>query len=517
MRRNFPLVCMTLLAAAASLLAAQGLPPLEKDLLATGPLFAEPRSAATASAAVKPDGSGAAPAKNAGGNPGGGTSGGGTPGGSGGTSASGGATQPAAPATIGVASLRVRGTGADQRFYTLLAGRDAAVIVFSADGTRLAQIPAVPYRAASPDSPSRNSAAAAAQPLAPPLSATTPRATQAGAGTATPPQPTASTPPVAPATPAASGASTSASASRPNSAPAQPAPTPGPSRGLGTPAQPAPAMPPADAKDAKLIFASDFDVDADGRVIIADRGADAVKIYDSTGALLSVIAVQSPVSVAALPGGEIAVTNLRSDKLVTVYALRASPIGGASAWRVSREFGDPVEVTDVATAKELNRYVNIGRLSRDAEGNIYYTFYYLPEPTIRKYDRWGFLINEVALTTPEFQPTAQSMRRAIDRLSQGRYSIGATAAPILRAIVTAIGVDPVSQDLWVAMGTLLLHFDRDGARRGTYRTFTADLQRVEASAILVESARLVISSDSIGAFAFPRPDKQPPAPRPALK
>jgi len=390
----------------------------EKDLLASGAVFVELRMAAPVT-----------PQK---------------------ASADGTSAPAARPAAYGVAAMRVRGTGAEQRYYTLLAPRDSAsVVVFTAEGARLAQIPATPYVTA----------------IAPPSrAASAPAATPAGAGAARPASP--------------------------------------------APPRPAPSMPPALVKDAKLEFASDFDVDADGRVIIADRGAGAVKIYDSQGALLSVIPVPSPISVAALPEGEIAVTNWRTEKLVQVYALRASPIGGASQWKIVREFGEPADITSDDSAKELNRYVNIGRLSADQQGNLYYAFNYLPEPTVRKYDRWGFLITEFALTTPEFQPGAQSARRAIERLRQQRISFGVSNLPILHQSVTAVGVDPATQELWVAMGTQLLHFDKEGMRRGAYRTYTPDSFRVEASAILVEPARLLISSDVVGAFAFPRPDKQ---------
>ncbi len=363
--------------------------------------------------------------------------------------ASSGAVAPAAPAAYGVAALRVRGAGAARKYYTLLAPRDSAsVIVFSDEGARLAQIPATPY-------------VTAVAPPSRPATATT--ATAAGAGKAQPAGPAS--------------------------------------------ARPALSMPPASVKDAKIEFAADFDVDADGRVIVADRGAGAVKIYDSHGALLSLIPVASPASVAALPEGEIAVTNWRAEKLVQVYALRASPVGGASQWKIVREFGEPADITSDDAAKELNRYVNVGRLSADLEGNLYYSFDYLPEPTVRKYDRWGFLINEFTLTTPEFQPGAQSARRAIERLRQQRITIGGSSGPILHPSVTALGVDPATQELWVAMGTQLLHFDKEGVRRGAYRTYSPDSIRVEASSILVEPGRLLISSDVVGAFAFPRPDK----------
>lgn len=440
---------LVFLALAGAYPAAAQTGTLEKDLIATGPLFIEPRPGTPATPAASTTGAGSSfPPKDT----------------RGGESAPSKAS--ATPPAMGVASLRVHGSGAAMRYYTLLAGRDSAgVIVFSADGTRMAQIPAAP-----------GTVAAAIAIPAPSAKSTSPAA------------------PVA--SPAASGVGApvtrSGGASEPTTAPAL-------------------AMPPAQAKDAKLIFPVDFDVDAGGRVLIADRGADAIKIYDSAGVLLSLIPVQAPVSVAALPGGEIAVTNLRSEKLVTVYGLRASPIGGASQWKVAREFGDPADITSDAEARELNRYVNIGRLAGDAEGNLYYTFFYLPEPTVRKYDRWGFLISEVALTTPEFQSSAQSARRAIERLRQARLTIGSTSSgPILRQSVNALGVDPASQDLWVALGTLILHFDADGRRKGSYRSYSPSLQRVEATSIVVEPGRLIISSDSLGAFEFPRPDKAAP-------
>jgi hypothetical protein len=446
MWRNFPIVCAELLAGMTLLqcasVAAQGPRPFERDLLAVKPLFIELR----AGAAPAGPGPGRAPTSF-------------PPKDSSGSAGS--INAPAtAPAAMGIASLRTRSVDAEQRYYTLLATREnTAVIVFSAEGIRLAQIPATPFI------------------------------------TATATVSTRTTPPPVQAAPTAAA----------------------PARATAPEAAALLLMPPAQARDAKLVFASDFDVDADGRIYIADRGADAIKIYDSTGALLSMIPVQAPVSVAVLPGGEIAVSNLLSEKLVTVFALRANPVGGASTWKVVREFGDPADITSDEAARELNRFVNIGRLTADAEGNLYYTFFYLPEPTVRKYDRWGYLISEVALSTPEFQPSAQSQRRAIDRLRQSRFTIGGSGGPILRQSVTALGVDPQNHDVWVAMGTQLLHFDKDGSRRGTYRTYAPDSQRVEASAILVEPDRLILSSDALGAFEFPRPDKHAPAPRPGVR
>jgi hypothetical protein len=269
----------------------------------------------------------------------------------------------------------------------------------------------------------------------------------------------------------------------------------------------APSADAAAARDAQLLFPGDFDVDATGRIIVADRAANAVKVYSPAGALTATIPVTAPLSVTVLPENEFAVTSTRADKLVQVYALRPGVAGAAPMWRLVREFGDPAEITDTETARELNRVVNIGRLGRDTAGNVYYAFSYLPEPTIRKYDRFGYLSLEVALTTPDFAGSAQSVRGAIERLRQSRYQIGAAPQLPLKRTVDALGVDPETQEMWVALGTLLLHFDAEGARKRAYRTYTAEGLRVEPTAIVVEPDRLLISSATLGVFEFPRPDK----------
>jgi hypothetical protein len=81
-----------------------------------------------------------------------------------------------------------------------------------------------------------------------------------------------------------------------------------------------------------------------------------------------------------------------------------------------------------------------------------------------------------------------------------------------------VAADPESRELFVAIGGQLLHFDRDGNRRQTYRLFTQRGVRVEASALLVEADRLLVGSDAQGVFEFPRPDKpatKPPAAKPS--
>jgi hypothetical protein len=122
---------------------------------------------------------------------------------------------------------------------------------------------------------------------------------------------------------------------------------------------------------------------------------------------------------------------------------------------------------------------------------------------VRKYDRIGYAALEIQLTTLEFQPVAQAMRREIQRQEHG-------GAPNFKPILTAVAVDPATQEIWIAMGDLLLHFDRDGNRMGAYRTYTPEGARVDTSVILVEPERLLLAADPLGIYDFARPDKSRP-------
>jgi len=245
----------------------------------------------------------------------------------------------------------------------------------------------------------------------------------------------------------------------------------------------------ATANGAALVYGESFEVDRDGHVAVCDRGANTVKIYAPNGSLAASIAVSGPASVVLLPGGEVAVASPNAPHLITVYDL---------AGKLVREYGDLEEITDRV---DVNRQMNRGRLATDDVGNTYLAFEYVPEPTMRKFDRVGYLTMELSLQTLEFQPAALAARRAIARSAPG--------APPLHRIITAIGVDPQTQDVWLALGTLLLHFDKDGQRLATFRIYMPGGGRIEASTILVEPDRLLIGADPRGIYEFPRPDKLP--------
>jgi hypothetical protein len=247
------------------------------------------------------------------------------------------------------------------------------------------------------------------------------------------------------------------------------------------------------ATSASIVFGDDLDLDADGRIYVADRGANAIKVYSPDGQLERSVNVAAPASAVALTDGEVAVTTMRPEHLVQVYDAKG---------RVLREFGVPEEIAERA---DLNRFLNLGRLATDAAHHVYRAFTNLPEPTVRKYDRFGFGLMEIALATIDFMPTARAARREIERQDEK----GGT--PALTPTIRAIGVDPETQHVWIATGGLLVHFDADGTRLGTYRIFTAEGARIEAVDIVVERDRLLVAADPMGIFDLPRPDKPPAA------
>lgn len=257
----------------------------------------------------------------------------------------------------------------------------------------------------------------------------------------------------------------------------------------GADGRPLAQVPATSAKDSAIVFAEDIDVDATGRVYVADRGANAVKIYEPDGHLALAIPFAAPTTLVALSGGEVAVASMRAQRLVDIFDGRG---------KLVRDFGD---LSDLAEHEQLNRFLNMGRLASDAASHLYYAFSYMPEPTIRKYDRYGYAAFEISLTTLEFEPAANASRREIWRQDQRSGEVS------LKPVINAIGVDPQTQEIWVALGDRLLLFDRDGNRRSSYRTFTAEGARIEPTAILVEPTRLLLASAALGIFEFARPDK----------
>jgi hypothetical protein len=244
------------------------------------------------------------------------------------------------------------------------------------------------------------------------------------------------------------------------------------------------------AERALITFAEDCDADAEGKIYVADRGANLVQVFSPEGTLLRSIAVKNPISIAALPEGEVAVGTLREPHLVIVFDKNGRDV---------REFGDP---EPIAEREDLNRYLNIGQLATDAQGHLYYAFIYLPEPTVRQYDRLGYAGQNLQYTALEAWPAAQAARKEIERQERRGDQ------PRLKPILTAVGVDRSNGEVWIALHNTLLHFDKEGNRRASYQLYTPAGARLEANTILVEKDHLILGSDPLGLYEFERPEKK---------
>jgi hypothetical protein len=242
---------------------------------------------------------------------------------------------------------------------------------------------------------------------------------------------------------------------------------------------------PAQPRPGEVVSPSSLDLDGSDRVYIADQSANTVSVYNPDGAPFAHFRVPEPTQIVALPHDQFAVCSGNSEHLIAVYDLHGTLV---------REFG---ELADLSDDPELNQRLNSGHLASDKAGNLYFAFRYLPEPTVRKYDpNSGYLLDELTLTTLEFQPMAQSARQEIARAGSGK-----AATP--HEIISALGLDPETQELWLALGNLLMHFDNADNNTSSNRIYTTDRARMVPDSIFVEKDDLLLGNDPLGIYEFP--------------
>jgi len=166
-----------------------------------------------------------------------------------------------------------------------------------------------------------------------------------------------------------------------------------------------------------------------------DRGDNLVTELAPDGKLLRSIHVNGPVSVAALPEGEVAVSTLHGAHLVTVY--------GPNGKVVPRVWG----AEEFSSRQEINWLLSEGRLGTDAQGRLLLRLYtFRPEPLVRQYDQAGYAGLDF-WSLPDWMPfrRRQAARKEIDKQEKKQ-----TPRNFL-AILTAFGVDPVSGEVWMAL------------------------------------------------------------------
>jgi hypothetical protein len=253
-------------------------------------------------------------------------------------------------------------------------------------------------------------------------------------------------------------------------------------------------IPNGNSRGVKIAYAQDIDLDSAGRLFVADRGANAVKIFEPDGSPVATIRVAAPLSVVALPNGDCAVAALRPGPLVSVFNLQGKLVGSFES--------------DSAASQDADRDSSLGRgrIYGDQAGHIYFAFTDRPDPTIRKYDRYGFASYEITLPSSEFMPQAQA--RSWDTVTIG----GGNIAPPMKPVIGALGINPATQEVWAAIGDELIHFDKDGNRRASYHVATEGGVPIKPNAILVESDRILLAADPLGIFEFAIPEDQLAAP-----
>ncbi|MGA8223183.1 MAG: hypothetical protein WB780_16150 [Candidatus Acidiferrales bacterium] len=153
-------------------------------------------------------------------------------------------------------------------------------------------------------------------------------------------------------------------------------------------------IPRADAAIGKIQYAVDFDLDSKGRVLVADRATNAVEIFSPEGSLLSTVPVFAPTGVVALPDDQFAVSSLRPKRLVEIRTDQG---------KLVRSFGDPADAGADPDSKQLQ---SIGRIFGDGTGGIYFAFTALPDPTVRKYDRFGYAAADATFDVSRYLPTS---------------------------------------------------------------------------------------------------------------
>lgn len=151
-------------------------------------------------------------------------------------------------------------------------------------------------------------------------------------------------------------------------------------------------IPAAGSGIAKIQYAVDFDLAPDGRIFVADRAANAVEIFSPQGAQLAKVPVFAPTSVVALPNDQFAVSTLRSKRLVEIRGDDGALI---------RSFGDPADAGVTPDPKQLQ---NLGKISGDGAGDIFFAFTSIPDPTVRRYDRYGYVSSEATFSAEMYDP-----------------------------------------------------------------------------------------------------------------
>jgi len=162
-------------------------------------------------------------------------------------------------------------------------------------------------------------------------------------------------------------------------------------------------FPNANSHGATIRYAVAIDLDSRGRLFVADRGDNSIKIFAPDGSLVAAIHVTAPTSVVALSDGQFAATTLQSKRLVQIMDEKGNTV---------RTFGDPSDQSQgEASAQPV---MDRGRITGDSSGNIYFAFTSLPDPTVQRFDRFGYSAYGAVMSADQFGPSAGHTGHEVD-------------------------------------------------------------------------------------------------------
>jgi hypothetical protein len=153
-------------------------------------------------------------------------------------------------------------------------------------------------------------------------------------------------------------------------------------------------LPNSNSGGATIHYAVDFDVAANGSVLVADRAANSIEIFAPDGSVKAKVPVFAPTSVVALSNGQFAVTTLRTEHPVEVID---------QAGHVVRGFGESHDDSSAATVGQTNApppLAYTGRIVGDSADNLYFAVLSYTDPEVRKFDRFGYKAYAAAVPVP---------------------------------------------------------------------------------------------------------------------
>jgi hypothetical protein len=151
-----------------------------------------------------------------------------------------------------------------------------------------------------------------------------------------------------------------------------------------------------------LYHPEDFDVAADGTIWVADRGNDRIQGFSADGKVLGEFRLREPSSIAALPGGELAIVQQFDTEVIRIFD------------RKGREVRSIGEITEVPGASDSQvNYYNRAKLTSTRSGEVMAAFRFLIPAVAKLYGADGTL-------KASFQPSSVELTGAVIRLRQAR-------------------------------------------------------------------------------------------------